>query len=275
MSTDIGLEKLGIKSVDTTGIQNSFQQVTSASNQMQTDVSSSVQAVNQATSELSKNTGFSDLSNSAKKSMKSINTSTTQGMNQMRSTVARGLNGVVSNFRSSMASVRSIVSSTNLYTTGQNIVSGLINGINSKKQQLIETAKAMGNAIETATNKKLDIHSPSRVMKQTGANVVLGTKIGMEDTFGELRKTSQKMGTHVKEDTEKKATPQSRYSPSNTSTIQSNQSSASFLYNPTFQFHVSGSVDKQTEFKLKKLMKEVLKEDKEQMKRLYPRLREV
>lgn len=275
MSTSIGLEKLGIKSVDTTGITNSYNQVSNASNQMQSSVTSSVQTVNQATSDLSNNTGFSDLSKSAKKSMKSIVTSTTQGMNQMQSAVARGLNSVVNNFRSKMSTVRSIVASTNLYSSGQNVVTGLINGMNSKRQQLIDTAKAMGNAIKKATNTELDIHSPSRVMKQTGVNVVLGTKIGMEDTFGELRKTSQKMGTHVKEDTDKKATPQSRYRPSNTNTVHTNNSSSNFVYNPNINLTVNGSVDKQSEFKLRKMMKEILKEDKEQMKRLHPRLREV
>lgn len=275
MSTSIGLEKLGIKSVDTTGITNSYNQVSNASNQMQSNVSSSVQTVNQATSELSKNTGFTDLSKSAKKGMKSIVTSTTQGMNQMRSAVARGLNSVVNNSRSKMSTVKSIVSSTNLYSSGQNVVTGLINGMNSKKQQLVETAKEMGNAIKKATNTELDIHSPSRVMKQTGVNVVLGTKIGMEDTFGELRKTSKNMGQTVKKDTDKEVSPQTQYRPSSTNSTQTNNSNSSFVYSPNINLTMNGSVDKQSEFKLRKMMKEILKEDKEQMKRLHPRLREV
>lgn len=268
-------ENIELPEVKTTGLINNMNQVAAASNQMQSNVSNSIQTVNASVNDLSAMNGLEQLPQAAAVNMSAMNTEISKGMNIMKKTIKESLSGIVTMFRSEMKSIKSIVSSTSLYSSGQNVVNGLIKGINSQKARLIETAKLMGKAVKEAFDEALDIHSPSREMKKTGVNVVLGTKIGMEDTFGELQKTSQKMGYALKEEADKKVDSKKHYRPSNISSINKNSSSNNFVYNPTFDININGSVDKQSEFKLRRLIKEVLKEDKEQVKRLYPRLREV
>lgn len=272
----IDMSALQIPEVRTDGVTNSFAQMGEASVQMQTDVTGSVSTVTNSLAGLSSNTAFTDVAVQAQTGMRDMGASVQKGIGQMTNIFRKGMADVVQSVRSGMSAARSVITSTNLYSSGQNVVNGLIEGMASKKAQLITTAKEMADAVKTATNTALDIHSPSREMKKTGVNVVLGTKIGMESAMGELKQTSCDMGKNVKMEAEKKAAPQTRYTPASGSVYQSTADNRSaFTYAPTLTVKVEGSVDRQTEFRFRKIAKEVLKEDQERMKRMYTRVREV
>lgn len=275
--SNTGLESLTFENIglqQTEGLTNDFNTLSNASSNMETSVTGSIQNVNTSLGELASNTTFTDLSNEVQTGMTGANTATAQGMNQMKSVMTKGLDYIVRQFTSKMNAVKNIAASTNLYYTGQNIVNGLINGMKSKEGQLLETAKKMAETIKNSTNEALDIHSPSREMKKTGINIVLGTKVGMEQTFGDLKKTSNSMGKTIKKETDKQVSPQARYAPGNTVATNTRQSSQTIVYHNNYKFEVTGSVDRQSEFRIKKIIREMQKEEKEQRKRLHPRTRE-
>lgn len=66
-----------------------------------------------------------------------------------------------------------------LYNAGSDIVQGLIDGIKSKIQPLIDAASTIANAIPGPIKAILDSHSPSRVMMRIGADTMEGFRLGL------------------------------------------------------------------------------------------------
>lgn len=66
------------------------------------------------------------------------------------------------------------------YSLGQQTIEGIINGLNSQTSQLYLTMTQIADGIVQAAQSALDIHSPSRVMKDfIGKNIVEGLSEGM------------------------------------------------------------------------------------------------
>lgn len=125
----------------------------------------------------------------------------------MREAGNQGAKGYQSGFNTGMAgasekicaSVKSAATSvstsgyTNFYNAGKWAGQGLIDGLNSKKQSVIDTARAIGNAAARELNKSLDINSPSRVTRKTGVGIGEGLEYGMMDKFADVEKAARKM----------------------------------------------------------------------------------
>ncbi|WP_432481611.1 hypothetical protein [Moraxella sp. ZY200743] len=69
------------------------------------------------------------------------------------------------------------------FAIGADIVDGLDAGMNSRLGVLRKTAAQMAAVVEDASRKRLDTHSPSRVMMAVGRNVVAGLDVGMGRRF--------------------------------------------------------------------------------------------
>lgn len=69
-----------------------------------------------------------------------------------------------------------------LLQVGKDIIQGLIDGIGSMAKAVRDKAKSVAEGIESAIRKKLDTHSPSRVMIAIGKDVGEGLAIGIEST---------------------------------------------------------------------------------------------
>jgi len=83
--------------------------------------------------------------------------------------------------------LRTLVNARNLlYSTGRNIVSGLIDGITSRLGDLLSTVSGMANSIRDKAAGVLDIFSPSRVMAELGRNTVEGFIVGIKATVPDL-----------------------------------------------------------------------------------------
>ena len=67
------------------------------------------------------------------------------------------------------------------YASGQNAVNSLAAGIKSRKTYLYNTAGEVVGVIDTATKNKLEIRSPSRVMRRSGQNAGDSLALGLED----------------------------------------------------------------------------------------------
>lgn len=65
---------------------------------------------------------------------------------------------------------------------GKNIIDGLISGIKSMKDAVVQTAKDVANSIGNGVKDFFGIHSPSRLMMGYGENIVQGLANGIKDT---------------------------------------------------------------------------------------------
>ena len=166
------------------------------------------------------------------------------------------------------------IDSTNLYGSGQNIMSGLNNGMLSMQGNLNTTASNIGTGISNNLNSSLDIHSPSRVTEETGEYTDLGLVKGMEGMSGKVEKAARNVG----DTTAKNISPyKSRYSPAtDQSAGGANSSNQVNNWNPVFNLTLNGaSASDSNERKVKRWTKAAIKESMEGMGRTNPRLQEV
>lgn len=78
----------------------------------------------------------------------------------------------------------------NLFEIGKNIIDGLINGIQEKFGNLKKKVSDIAGTITGGLKNLLNIHSPSRLMRDLiGKNVVLGIVEGIDETSPKLKKS--------------------------------------------------------------------------------------
>lgn len=82
---------------------------------------------------------------------------------------------------------------------GQYIVTGLIDGINSRAEAAISAAERLANAVADAVAGALDIHSPSRVFRRFGEYIDLGLAQGITRHSDEAVNATQRLSTNVRE----------------------------------------------------------------------------
>lgn len=115
---------------------------------------------------------------------------TIENLSSRMQTAGRNL---ASSFGSTLVStIRSYYSS--VYSAGQYVVSGFINGINSKTAAAKSAARALGNATNTALKSALRERSPSKISYQFGEYYGLGLAYGMDDTSNKAEKSATNLG---------------------------------------------------------------------------------
>lgn len=165
------------------------------------------------------------------------------------------------------------IDNTDLYGSGQNIMTGLNDGMLKMQPTLNATAGSIGTGISKSLNGSLDIHSPSRVTEETGEYTGLGLVKGMESVGGKVKSTAQTVGDVAARNI---APYKSRYSPETSQPADNSSSSQVNNWNPVFNLTLNGaSASDSNERKVKRWVKESLKEAVEGMGRTNPRLQEV
>ncbi len=91
-----------------------------------------------------------------------------------------------------VSTIRSYYSS--VYSAGQYVVSGFINGINSKTAAAKSAARALGNATNAALKSALRERSPSKISYQFGEYYGQGLVNGMDDTSNKAEKSATNLG---------------------------------------------------------------------------------
>lgn len=115
---------------------------------------------------------------------------TIENLSSRMQTAGRNL---ASSFGSTLVStIRSYYSS--VYSAGQYVVSGFINGINSKTAAAKSAARALGNATNAALKSALRERSPSKISYQFGEYYGLGLAYGMDDTSNKAEKSATNLG---------------------------------------------------------------------------------
>lgn len=92
---------------------------------------------------------------------------------------------IIKNFDQILAFLSSI--GTRMLDIGRNIIDGLINGILSGFDRLKGIWTTINNYMPDFMRKKMDIHSPSRVMAGLGGHVVDGIGVGLNKNTGALQ----------------------------------------------------------------------------------------
>lgn len=95
-----------------------------------------------------------------------------------------------------------IFENIDLYSIGKNIIDGLKNGIEEKWNSLKSTIGNIASGIKDGFQNNLDIHSPSRWMRDfIGKNLMEGLSIGIEDNassvLGSLKNLSNNIKTSI------------------------------------------------------------------------------
>ncbi|MCQ0952800.1 tail length tape measure protein [Bacillus cereus] len=85
------------------------------------------------------------------------------------------------------------------FTIGQQIISGMINGIYSYANKLIDQVFNIGRSIKDTITGFFRIHSPSRVMRDIGVYVGQGLDQGMDSMINPLVRTALDMAAAVKD----------------------------------------------------------------------------
>lgn len=170
-------------------------------------------------------------------------------------------------------SITTKIDNTDLYGSGQNIMTGLNDGMLKMQPTLNATAGSIGTGISKSLNGSLDIHSPSGVTEETGEYTGLGLVKGMENVGGKVKSTARTVGDVAARNI---APYKSRYSPETSQPADNSSSSQINNWNPIFNLTLNGaSASDSNERKVKRWVKESLKEAMEGMGRTNPRLQEV
>lgn len=115
--------------------------------------------------------------NSLKSSVLSIINGLISGANNAWSNLRQGVQNAINSVKNIFNSLRNI----NLFSIGQNIIQGLINGIGSMVGAVANKISSIASGIKDKITGALGIHSPSRWMRDMiGKNMMLGWQIGID-----------------------------------------------------------------------------------------------
>lgn len=81
-----------------------------------------------------------------------------------------------------------------VYSAGQYLVAGFINGINSKTEAAKSAARALGNATNAALKSTLQERSPSKITYKFGEYYSQGLANGIDDTSNKAEKSATNLG---------------------------------------------------------------------------------
>lgn len=131
------------------------------------------------------------------------------------------------------------LTATAMYSSGEAIMDGVNNGMESKRSTLVATAQSIAQAIQDAFDVKMDISSPSKETYKSGVFVGEGYNLGMKSKIPDLKATAADLGSA--------SIPySSRYSPESEGSTVTNNSTTSSEYTtiaPAFNLTISGTQD--------------------------------
>jgi hypothetical protein len=90
-----------------------------------------------------------------------------------------------------------VLAESAFYVYGKNVALGVKNGINDYKDQAVEEAKSMAEAINEIIPEKWKEHSPSRVAYGYGKYYAQGAALGIKDYSGEVVTAASDMAEEV------------------------------------------------------------------------------
>ena len=115
------------------------------------------------------------------------------GINGSKNDATQQMSGLASDMISKFDNLKSEMDSI-----GNNAMSGLTNGINSGANAAIEAARSVANQIVSTMKSAMDIHSPSRVMRdEVGKMIPAGIAVGIDANASVVDKSMRNLGKRV------------------------------------------------------------------------------
>ena len=180
-------------------------------------------------------------------------------LSNMVTTVQTKMNEIKSKVSSGLTSVVTMIDSTSsaLYTSGVNAMSGLNNGMLVMIPTLLATAAMIAGLIASTIDSALDIHSPSRRTMLSGEYAVKGVDVGMQKMIPSVEATAV--------DVADAAVPYTgSYSPYDSSgTVYNNGGNSEYnTVSPVFNLTINGGTqdDRSTARKVKQWVAEAFSE---------------
>lgn len=123
--------------------------------------------------------------NSIKQNFWSIVSGIVQSAENAWTNLKNGVSNTVDRVWNIFDSLRNI----NLFEIGRNIIQGLIDGITEKANAVVQKVQSIAGSIKKSITNALDIHSPSRWMRDmVGKNIVQGIIVGLDKEQPQLDK---------------------------------------------------------------------------------------
>ncbi|SPU37920.1 phage tail tape measure protein, TP901 family [Lysinibacillus capsici] len=128
---------------------------------------------------------------------------TEKQINDLRLKTADQLRVYQTEWRNSMIALKGSVKTEmeEMPNIGVFAVSGLIDGMMSKKVELMNAAQTLAAIVTSAFTGALDIHSPSRVMKGYGINIGEGLILGINEMVGKVAGATKRLAKTVTDGT--------------------------------------------------------------------------
>lgn len=129
----------------------------------------------------------------ATKELEGLRLDTEKQVSQMRDDTKTKLAQYQLDWQKSMKAVRKVSESelAAMPSIGANAVQGLIDGMQSKKEELKSVVEEIASIITDTTQSELDIHSPSRVMRRLGEYTNEGFIVGLQRTAAKVQSVMQ------------------------------------------------------------------------------------
>lgn len=193
-------------------------------------------------------TALSALDSKSKATFTAMVAAIRNAMAGFNSAISSGMQTAVTTVQNGANSIKSTLSSINLKSTGENVITGFLNGLKSKASSLMSYAQTLANNITQTMNKALDIGSPSKVTYEIGQFTVQGLINSFKDNIPRVRSTTDQLVNAY--------TPQTDAAVVNNSTSSRSETN---YYSPNFSLTISGSRDdRDMERKVKKWIKEAM-----------------
>ncbi|MGW7900172.1 phage tail protein [Staphylococcus shinii] len=135
----------------------------------------------------------------SKNTMQQVANTYKVGMSKSKSTVTSTLSAIVDKFESTRSkatsTVRKMMSDCvqeirsargRFYSAGGYAMDGFIEGMESRRGSVMSTANSIANSAARAIRSALDIHSPSKVMKDIGKWIPIGLAVGIKSYSGKV-----------------------------------------------------------------------------------------
>lgn len=212
---------------------------------------------------------FVQVGSSAVSPMNMLRATIEAGMNSVQNTVLSQIQLMIGAFNSfsvktsqtmsfCMSSIISICNSVNLYSTGVNIMNGLLNGMQSMVGTLLNTARSIASSVSQTMNSTLEVRSPSRVTTATGEFVDMGLINGMQNLSGKVTDTAMDISGHIGNQLEPSA---NSYTPETAKVSSIRNSNQSNQYSPHFEVNLYGaSANDSNKRQVKQWIKECINE---------------
>lgn len=261
-------DKVSVLSNLATAIKTIAGNLTTANNGLKT-VTASVKTTETATSSMgatfkqvqtAMTSGFKQTQTAAQSCTSTIEKAFSDMSNKVTSTCTKMVSSIKSTFDGAKNTLKS---------SGQFIIDGLINGLESKRSSLLTEIRSLVNAANSEFDKLQKIGSPSRLWKQKGAWLVEGQIIGMQSKLSDL--------VDVTSDVADASSPiaDSDYGYDTVSTNTYNQNSNVNL-NPNFTININGANNnRQMAFEISRAVKQAINDSADSLIRRRPRLTEV